>query len=159
MTLDALLIPLIILLSYFCVMETDIRRLSIVWSSVFMLDAVLTPLFFNHYTTFYLFHFSLDIITLISAWTILWHRWWRLLIISAVCLFSAWMNMYEHMSPIQTFIYEYRDQIQWWLVEILVACLLAKVTLRPYVYRIEHKIKKLLRVGSINGNNKSRSFN
>lgn len=154
MTLDALLIPLILLLSHFCVMENDIKKLALVWSSVFILDAVLTPLFFNHYTTFYLFHFSLDIISLVAAWIIIWRGWWRLLIISAVCLFSAWMNMFEHMSPVQTFIYDYRDQIQWWLVEILVACLLFKVTLRPYVYRIEYKIKKLLRIGSTNDYNK-----
>lgn len=36
-----------------------------------------------------------------------------------ICWTSLFMNIYEGVSYYQTFIYPYRDVIQWWMVEIM----------------------------------------
>jgi hypothetical protein len=52
------------------------------------------------------------------------------LILFTIILCSLIMNVYEHFSYYQTFIYPYRDVIQWWMVEAIFITLAWKCSWR-----------------------------
>ena len=92
--------------------DKDVGIISLLLASLFALDMLQIP---DNY--FYIVAATYDILSLIIV-SYLIDKWKRYTLFTII-LCSLFMNIYEGLSYYQTFIYPYRDIIQWWMVEIM----------------------------------------
>lgn len=103
-----------LLLAIFC-KDKDIKIISLLLSFIFLSDT----LFFNYLGTDYYYQRQIfqDILMIGSLSLVKDNLKW--LITISICAISLCMNFYELQSYYQTFLYPYRDNFQWWMVEAL----------------------------------------
>lgn len=119
---EALLVPLSFSIAALFVISNDIKKLCIIYSSLFMVAVVLGYTLFYGLSSYYKFQFIMDIMYGASA-LILQCKWKRNALI-IICALSAAMNLYEELSYYQTFIYPYRYWIQFILTQLLLVIIL-----------------------------------
>lgn len=92
--------------------DKDVGIISLLLTFLFALDMLQIP---DNY--FYIVAATYDILSLIIV-SYLIAKWKRYTLFTII-LCSLTMNVYEGLSYYQTFIYPYRDIIQWWMVEAM----------------------------------------
>ena len=111
--LELMLIPLqFIIFAFFCV-DKNVAKFSAALALTFILNDIVNI----EWLTFYLEQAAQDVLMLLCC-LLLRDNNKRLPLIS-ICLVSFGMNIYEHCSYYQSFFYQYRDMLQWWMVEIM----------------------------------------
>lgn len=108
-----------LLLSIFC-KDKDIKIVSALLSIIFISNILL---FGTDY--YYQRQIFQDVLMIVCLYQVKDNLKW--LITTSICAISLCMNFYELQSYYQTFLYPYRDNLQWWMVEALFATLCWKV--------------------------------
>lgn len=111
--LELMLIPLqFIVFAFFCA-DKNVTKFSVALALAFILNDIVNI----EWLTFYLEQAAQDVLMLLCC-LLLKDKNKRLLLIS-ICLVSFGMNIHEHCSYYQSFFYEYRNVLQWWMVELM----------------------------------------
>lgn len=110
--IELLTLPLQFIILSFLVRDADIRKVALLVSVAFT---------FSYMTIgdpyFYIRNGLIDVYLLLAISFILDVK--KRYLLYFICGISLFMNIYEGMSYYQTFIYPYRDVIQWWMVEFM----------------------------------------
>jgi hypothetical protein len=126
--------PLILFILYFLIEDIDIRKVCLGMSCIMLFDILtyyVTPSYLYYirscYTDVLTMYISILLVNKTKTYSIL-----------AICLFSIFMNMYEDMSYYQTIFFQYRDTIQFVMMQLIFIILLYKARWRKlYVTRRE----------------------
>ena len=110
--IDTLIVLLQFVLVFLFCKDRDVKLVAGLLSLNFILQMATLP-FFNYFSVLSGF----DLLMLTSVLFI--SSWYKKIILFTIILCSLSMNIYEGLSYYQTFIYPYRDVIQWWMVEIM----------------------------------------
>lgn len=110
--MEAIVTPIQFLLVYILCRDSDIRTSAGLLCAVFVLD--ITPISATYY---YWIHTLFDLMILAAIYPLKNNI--KTYLIGGITICSLSMNIYEGLSYYQTFIYPYRDVIQWWMVEIM----------------------------------------
>jgi len=105
------------LLLAYLIRDKDVKYALISAAGVFFINLLIYggPLY-------YLRHAGLDILFILSGFFL--RDFYKRLTLIAICLISFSMNIYEHLNYYQTFIYPYRKEIQWCLVQMMYLAIL-----------------------------------
>lgn len=110
--IDTIIVLLQFTLVFLLCKNNDIKMVAGLLSLNFGLQAILLP-FFNLFSVLCGF----DLLMLVGVLFI--HSFYKKVLLFIIIACSLFMNIYEGMSYYQTFIYPYRDVIQWWMVEFM----------------------------------------
>lgn len=123
-----LITPIILLILSFIIVNRDIKVVSRLFSLVLVLDVLLLPIF--NTDMYYIKYATFDCLMLIFS-CILKSKVNRY-IVASVCIISFCMNIYEHLSYYQTVFYNYRHNIQFALIQIMIFGLIYKCQWREF---------------------------
>ncbi len=126
--------PLVLFLFYIIIEDKDISKTCLGMSCVMLFDI------FTYYATpdyfYYIRSCYTDVLTMYVS--LLLVNKTKVYSIFTICLFSIFMNMYEDMSYYQTIFFQYRDTIQFVMMQLIFIILLYKARWRKlYVTRRE----------------------
>ena len=99
--------------------KSDKRSALVLWSLaiIYFVDAVLGSKLFYDVSTFYKFNVVINSIVFMIM--MLQKEFWKKLTTGMMCILVVVMNLHEHYSHYQTFMYPYIDSIHSWYLEAL----------------------------------------
>lgn len=116
---DYVFFPIVVAILAAISFKSDKRSALILWSLavVYTVDAVLGSKVFYDVSMFYKFNVVIN--SLVFMVLMLQKQLWKKLITGIMCILIVAMNLHEHYSPYQTFMYLYIDSIHSWYLEAL----------------------------------------
>ena len=115
------------LLTAFFITDKDIRRYAVATAVVLSINNLLVGV-----GDYYLRNMIFDLLFMSTVITL--KDSIKQYLLFAICACSLLMNYYEWQSVYQTFIYEYRDIVQWWMVELMFVITFWKCSWRGNFY-------------------------